>query len=381
MPRIALSIIVKNEEKNITRCLNSVKSLVDLICITDTGSTDNTLDCIRDWSKINENIQVFLHKTIFENFEKTRNEALLYTFNLLIENVDFVLLLDADMCLKLKDNFSESDKKTILRNSHDSYQVIQFNGSLRYANVRLIRCHKDWRYIGVTHEFIHHPRFLSSTMMDPDCISIDDKNDGGCKSDKYTRDKNLLIAALDQGPHWDLENRYLFYLAQTYMGLGEYQNAINTYKKRIDFDRGWTEELFYSCLQCSLAYDKLADQDAALLMSFYAMTYNQNRAEPYFRILRYFNNKKLYNVALNFGKIGISLAAAQSTSRNEYLFEDTNVIRYYLPIEYSVSLFYTDHHKEFKALSEQLLVKVNANCEKLDLSGIKDTLEKNKIYF
>ena len=42
MPSISLCMIVKNEERNLPRCLDSVQDLVDEIVIVDTGSSDAT---------------------------------------------------------------------------------------------------------------------------------------------------------------------------------------------------------------------------------------------------------------------------------------------------------------------------------------------------
>ena len=42
MITISLCMIVKNEERILSRCLDSVKDLVDEIIIVDTGSTDAT---------------------------------------------------------------------------------------------------------------------------------------------------------------------------------------------------------------------------------------------------------------------------------------------------------------------------------------------------
>ena len=42
MPTLSLCMIVKNEERFLEQCLNSVKGLVDEIIVVDTGSTDNT---------------------------------------------------------------------------------------------------------------------------------------------------------------------------------------------------------------------------------------------------------------------------------------------------------------------------------------------------
>ena len=42
MITISLCMIVKNEEKVLARCLDSIADLMDEIIIVDTGSSDNT---------------------------------------------------------------------------------------------------------------------------------------------------------------------------------------------------------------------------------------------------------------------------------------------------------------------------------------------------
>ena len=41
--KITACLMVKNEEKNLDRCLASIKDCVDEIVIVDTGSTDGTI--------------------------------------------------------------------------------------------------------------------------------------------------------------------------------------------------------------------------------------------------------------------------------------------------------------------------------------------------
>ena len=48
MITISLCMIVKNEEKVLARCLDSVADLVDEIVIADTGSTDRTMQIAED---------------------------------------------------------------------------------------------------------------------------------------------------------------------------------------------------------------------------------------------------------------------------------------------------------------------------------------------
>ena len=47
--KLSLAMIVRNEEKNLARCLDSIKDYVDEIVITDTGSIDKTKEVGRGY--------------------------------------------------------------------------------------------------------------------------------------------------------------------------------------------------------------------------------------------------------------------------------------------------------------------------------------------
>ena len=42
MPTLSVAMIVKNEEQDLSACLETIKDWVDEIIILDSGSTDNT---------------------------------------------------------------------------------------------------------------------------------------------------------------------------------------------------------------------------------------------------------------------------------------------------------------------------------------------------
>ena len=53
--KINLVMIVKNEERPLRRCLEAAKPLVDEILITDTGSSDRTVEIAKElglWDKV-----------------------------------------------------------------------------------------------------------------------------------------------------------------------------------------------------------------------------------------------------------------------------------------------------------------------------------------
>ncbi|WOD63680.1 glycosyltransferase family 2 protein [Niallia taxi] len=83
--KISLAMIVKNEEKSVTKCILNAKKIVDEIVVVDTGSTDSTLKVLKEFSHIN------LFRFQWENdFSKARNFAIEQCTG------DYILVLDAD---------------------------------------------------------------------------------------------------------------------------------------------------------------------------------------------------------------------------------------------------------------------------------------------
>lgn len=90
-PTLSLCMIVKNEEANLSRCLESVKGVVDEIIVVDTGSTDQTVEIARQ-----HRARVFSHQWN-DDFAAARNVSLLHATS------DWILVLDADEALAPED--------------------------------------------------------------------------------------------------------------------------------------------------------------------------------------------------------------------------------------------------------------------------------------
>ncbi len=99
MPKLTLSMIVKNEEKYLRECLNSVKDVVDEIVLVDTGSTDNTIKIAEEYDA-----KVYTFDWV-NDFSAARNYALGKSTG------DWILYLDADERL---DNNSVTELKKII---------------------------------------------------------------------------------------------------------------------------------------------------------------------------------------------------------------------------------------------------------------------------
>jgi glycosyltransferase involved in cell wall biosynthesis len=106
-PLITLSMIVKNEEKMLAGCLDSVIDLVDEIVIVDTGSTDKTKDIAKLY-----NAKLYDFKWV-DDFAVARNEALKYSTG------KWILYLDADERIDIK-NLDVNKLRNDLKNAPDN---------------------------------------------------------------------------------------------------------------------------------------------------------------------------------------------------------------------------------------------------------------------
>lgn len=90
---ISLCIFVKNEEKSIADCIESVKSFVSEIVVVDTGSTDRTVEIARKYTDL-------VYYIPFTDFGSIR------TITAHLASQPWVLMLDADEAI----NFEDYDK-------------------------------------------------------------------------------------------------------------------------------------------------------------------------------------------------------------------------------------------------------------------------------
>jgi len=83
-PLLSLCMIVKNEEKNIGECLKSAEGLADEIIVTDTGSTDKTIEIAESYGAKIE------HFDWINDFSAARN------YSISKANCRWIIWLDAD---------------------------------------------------------------------------------------------------------------------------------------------------------------------------------------------------------------------------------------------------------------------------------------------
>ena len=231
MAKIVAILMVRNESRILERCVDSLRSLADLILVVDTGSTDDTVDQARALGCV---VREHPWQDFGHNRTMSFQEALAY-------GPGWALVIDADMKLVV----DPPKLRELLKGCGDAgLTMMQKNGTLEYRNVRLMNLSDNWQCKGVTHEY-WACRHGTVGEVPKDIAYIDDVGDGGCKADKFERDERLLKEGLREEP-WN--ERYYFYMANTLACQGKTAEACEYYKQRITAG-GWQEEVFYSMYQ------------------------------------------------------------------------------------------------------------------------------------
>lgn len=146
--KISLCMIVKNEEKNLSRCLKSISGIVDEIIVVDTGSTDSTCYIARQYGAI-------LHHFLWnDNFSDARNSSLDHAQG------DWILFLDADE--ELSPTSRDVLSHMIEREDVEGYfvKIINYLGKEGWTETvpdlvfRFFRNRKEYRFRGAIHEQI-----------------------------------------------------------------------------------------------------------------------------------------------------------------------------------------------------------------------------------
>jgi len=374
MAKICLNMIVRNESAIIERCLGNLIQIIDFIVITDTGSSDSTIEIINKFIKQNKpKISGKVYQDKWVNFAVNRTNSVYNAKNYLksikanLGNV-YLLFIDADMIVEL-DKFNKSDLKL------DYYLIKQFNPYISYYNTRLVRASLDLEYKSVTHEYldVNTPEATSEKL---ETIKIDDIGDGGCKTlesacstDKFDRDIKLLTQGILDEPE---NSRYYFYLAQSYKDINDKTNSIKYYKLRAEMG-GWFEEVFYSYLMLGqLVYP---DKECIEYFTKSFETSGKARAEPIYWLAKYWIEKKYYIKGYEYVSQGLKIPYPSDqylfindSIYNKDLFELLGKIAFYnekvrsglYACDY-IKFTSTEQNEDFKQIQTYYLNKLDKN--------------------
>lgn len=194
---VALCMIVKNEHKNLQKCLESVKDAVSEIIVVDTGSDDDSKEIAKRFgAKV-------IEYEWDDDFSKARNKSIEHATS------DWILFLDADEYLKKSGISFLKNLQKVAGPAAYYVKIINISDNLsegqvsEHYSLRLFNNGMGFEFEGCIHEQLRlaekgldYARLLSG-------ISI--KHTGYCRSVMAEKNKNernyrLLSAAIGKDP-------------------------------------------------------------------------------------------------------------------------------------------------------------------------------------
>lgn len=299
MITISLCMIVRDAERTIARCLDSVKDAVDEIVVVDTGSADRTREIV---SRYTDRIYDF---PWIDDFAAARN------FSFERATKDYILWLDADDYLDEENR----DKLIKLKKNLDPrvdavcmLYYLTFDALGRPVTAirrnRLVKRSRNFRWHDPVHEYlqvggnilfsgiaVRHGRETSHT------------------------DRNLRIyeARLARGE--TLSHRDLFYYANELAEHKRYREAIEAYLRFFSEPVDNFEDNLAACDKIAHCYRALGDREKELMYLLKSFEYDTPRADFCCRIGHHFQELEKYRQAIFW----YELALRPDKPPNEYM--------------------------------------------------------------
>ena len=237
---VCLTMIVKNEEAVITRGFDSILPYITHYAISDTGSTDRTVEVIEKYmAEHSIPGKVFHHK--WKNFGHNRTLALEASREVCPDG--WAWMLDAD------DTIGGELPKDWLPNfpepSVNGFSITIKQGGSTYTRTQIFRNTTKWRYERSLHEYATCDAPKVADL--PPTIWNNSNREGARNKDpqKYKRDAEALMEDLAKYPN---DPRTIFYIANSWRDAGNREKAIKYYHRRAVMKTGWNQEAYISYL-------------------------------------------------------------------------------------------------------------------------------------
>jgi glycosyltransferase involved in cell wall biosynthesis len=365
--KIGLCMIVKNESKIIERCLNSVKPLIDYVCIIDTGSTDDTVDVINNWMKSNgvdgqvvfEPWKDFAYNRSFA-MEKIREK----------KYIDYVLMIDADEILMYEENVNFLEIKENL--NCDLYNITCKLGSIEYARTSITKNDMPYFYKGVVHEYLECKEHIKTRETIKGIYNIPFQDSARNQNiEKYQHDAKVLQDVLKIETDPFLISRYTFYLAQSCRDSLEKEKAIYWYNERAK-QGFWNQEIYISLYQVAKIKESLEYPSDDIVQSYMrAYEVCPERIEALHGAISYCRRNGRNHQAF------MMVTYARSMPVNKTgLFSENWIWDYGIDDEYSIVSYWTGHIKEGIEVTEKLIGKIPEEQKERVLKNMKYLKEK-----
>jgi glycosyltransferase involved in cell wall biosynthesis len=297
MPTISVAMIVKNEAVCIERCLESVSRFADEIVVVDTGSTDDTMALARQFTDkvfVSEMFDKDTHYSEFR-FGVARNESIKKCTG------DWIVWWDAD------DVISADGAKRILEIADTQPLDRVFDFRVKYGKLLFQHCRMFPNGQDVLFDENHscHEYLLPGHLLRVQRHDVEIEH---CPIEREVSSarRNLAILEKDYFERGMKDQRTLFYLANTYRELGEWEKACEIYEKYLDAS-SWKEERMFARYYRAHCFRALKKWTEARNECYKAVMEDERFAEPYCLLGDLYYERKSFVFALSFYQMAKSM--------------------------------------------------------------------------
>lgn len=271
-PRFGLVCIVKDEARRIDAFLASARRYCGAATIVDTGSTDGTLERVREiWPEAQ------VEEVAWDGFGPSRSRSLTLAWG----TADWLLALDADMTIDI-DPAWEPDPAV------DAYTVAMGNDAAFTWRLPLVlRGDVAWKSVGRCHAYTARADGAPMRQEPTDAVQVRYQHKSNAAKAAWQLD--LLLRDLAERPD---DPRTVFYLAQTHRELGHTAEARDLYLRRAQMG-GYEPERWYAMYRAAL----LADWPCRAGEMLAAWDARPDRMEPVAALLRDLNARSMHRSA------------------------------------------------------------------------------------
>jgi glycosyltransferase involved in cell wall biosynthesis len=341
-PTIVFATMCKNEEHCILETLKSVAPYIDHWVVCDTGSTDKTISIVKKFFK-EKGIPGKLYQDEWVGFD--HNKTLM--MSRAKDKADYIMHLDADDQLVGEFKFSPEES------GKDTYHIPVRRGGSEWKALILFKGSYTWKFCGVAHTTIKALEIPSYNTGDLSHYGYYISGEG-IGSRAFDPKKYLYDAERLQKQFWDtlvsdpdgLNNRSIFYTAQSYMDYGMYKEGLQWNRLYLKIRDNWVEEAFEAQMRvsrCLMALD--ADLNEIIFEMDKAIEIFPDRSEPYVHLGRYLNQKGQHELAYKYLKQATRNNIVNA--KNKYiLFVNQYCYGKHINDELSVACYWTNRFEE-----------------------------------
>lgn len=299
---ISVYAIAKNEEKFVSRWVDSMKE-ADSIIVLDTGSTDDTVKLLSSYP----NVKVYSEDIKPFRFDTARNISL----SKVPEDVDYCVCTDLDEVFS--PGWRENLEKALEENPDKvSYRYTwSFNADGSENTVfNIEKIHKRHGFIWThpVHEVLTFTEERTPVSVFAHKVQLNHYPDEAKSRGQYLK---LLELSVKENPE---DDRNVHYLGREYMFYGRFEEAINVLKYHLSLKTAlWSDERCASMryiARCSMGLNRPKEAQAWL---FNACAQAPYLREPFIETAEFFYKEKNWHGVIAFCQMALNITEKTNT--------------------------------------------------------------------